>query len=72
MQFLIDFNHYVPVQHEPTQAYLAYQVAQNKDFDMAIDSDLYRWYPVQSNGKINPRKSFLVPKAELRMILLLL
>ncbi|RDC58804.1 hypothetical protein [Adhaeribacter pallidiroseus] len=72
MQFKIDFDQYVPVQHEPTQGYLAFRVAENKDFDTAADTDLYKCYPVMANGKMNPQKSFLVPKAELQMILLLL
>lgn len=38
MQFQIDFNQYAPVQHEPTQAYLAFRVAKNKDFDIATDT----------------------------------
>lgn len=72
MQFQLDFDQYVPVQHEPTQAYLAFQVAKNKDFNMAADTDLYRCYPVHPNGKLNSRISLLVPKAELQLILLLL
>ncbi|PSR55925.1 hypothetical protein AHMF7605_21680 [Adhaeribacter arboris] len=72
MQFKLDFNHFVPVQHEPTQAYLAFRVTENKDFDTAADTDIYKCYLIKSNGKINLLKSLLVPKAELQMILLLL
>lgn len=72
MLFKMNFNQYVPVQHEPTQAYFAFRVAQHKDFDTAAATDLYQCYPVEFNGTINTRQSLLLPKAELQMILLLL
>ena len=72
MQFKIDFNQYVPVQHEPTQAYFVYRVAENKDFDTAGDTETYTCYPVRPKGTVNTRLPRLLPKAELQMILLLL
>ncbi len=66
MQFKIDFNQYVPVQHEPSKAYLAFKVTENKDFDMATDTDIYKCYPVKSQGTINTRCRFFAQRPSSR------
>ncbi len=68
----LDFDEYVPVQHSSTQAYFAFRARENKDFDAASETDLYRCYPLQANGQINKKIKCFFPKKELQAILLLL
>jgi len=68
----LDFEEYVPMQHQLTKAYFAFRASDNKDFDAADDSETYLCYPLQKNGSLNVFTRYIIPKKELQPILLLL
>ncbi|PSR51851.1 hypothetical protein AHMF7605_29215 [Adhaeribacter arboris] len=72
MLFKLNFDQYVPVQHQRTEAYFAFLVTENQDFDAAGDTEMYRCYPVFEDGRINTQLSYNYPKNELQTILLVL
>jgi len=72
MNFELDFEQYVPVQHQITQAYFAFRASDNKDFDGADDSETYLCYPLQKNGSLNARINYFLSKQELQTIHILL
>lgn len=72
MDFKLDFEQYVPVQHQPTQAYFAFRPPENNDFDAARDEETYLCYVVKKNGKLNTQMPFVFPRKELQPIFILL
>jgi len=72
MIFRLDFDHYVPVQHQLTKAYFAFRAADNKDFDAADGSETYLCYPLHENGALNTSAYYFILRKELQSIFFLL
>jgi hypothetical protein len=68
----LDFNQYFPVQHKTTYNYFVLNVDENKDFDVADNSDKFLCYLVQENGSTVAAVKFIFQKDELQPIMLLL
>ena len=66
----LDFNQYFPVQHKTTYNLFVLNVEENKDFDVADNSDKFLCYLVQENGPIEPTAKFIFQKDELQPIML--
>jgi len=68
----LDFNQYFPVQHKTTHNFFVLNVDENKDFDVADNSDKFLCYLVQENSPTEFTAKFIFPKEELQPIMLLL
>lgn len=71
MQLNLNFDQYVPVQHQFTEEYFAFLAIENKDFDSSSDSDTYLCYPVRRNGTVDTKVQYNFPKKDLLPIFLL-
>ena len=68
----LDVNSFFPVQHQLTDAYFAFNVLENIDYDLATDVDKFLCYPVNEEGILDLQSKYIFLKGDIRPIPLLL